>query len=113
MFDAQAWFARDVMLGRIGLPSAKEREADIRLWLGRQDALESHDAEADFQTEYVRELISLTDYPMFDLDTVSSLFKAWMKEKEEDILGYRDQVHRSVMTGTLATITQDGQLSAK
>jgi trimethylamine monooxygenase len=102
MFDAQAWFARDVMLGRIGLPSAEAREADIRTWLDRQDALESHDAEADFQTEYVRELISLTDYPMFDLDTVSSLFKAWMKEKEEDILGYRDRVHRSVMTGTMA-----------
>lgn len=102
MFDAQAWFARDVMLGRIELPSAEEREADIRSWLDRFATLDSHDAEADFQTEYLRELISLTDYPEFDLDQVAVLFKRWMKDKEENILGYRDMAHRSVMTGTMA-----------
>ncbi|MET1156813.1 NAD(P)-binding domain-containing protein [Arthrobacter sp.] len=103
MFDAQAWFARDVMLGRIELPSLEEREADIQSWLNRQAALPDHNAEADFQTDYLRELIALTDYPEFDLDTVSALFKQWMKDKEENILGYRDGVHRSVMTGTMAT----------
>ncbi|NMR28490.1 NAD(P)-binding domain-containing protein [Crystallibacter degradans] len=103
MFDAQAWFARDVMLGRIELPAAKERAADIQAWLERQDALPDHDAEADYQTDYLRELIALTDYPAFDLDTVSALFKQWMKDKEDDILGYRDNIHRSVITGTMAT----------
>ena len=102
MFDAQAWFARDVMLGRIELPDEKERAADIQAWLERQDALPDHDAEADYQTDYLRELIALTDYPEFDLDTVSALFKQWMKDKEDDILGYRDNIHRSVMTGTMA-----------
>jgi trimethylamine monooxygenase len=102
MFDAQAWFARDVMLGRVELPAAKERAADIQAWLERQDALPDHDAEADYQTDYLRELIALTDYPEFDLDTVSALFKQWMKDKEDDILGYRDNIHRSVMTGTMA-----------
>jgi trimethylamine monooxygenase len=29
MFDAQAWFARDVMLGRIALPDAAAVAADI------------------------------------------------------------------------------------
>ncbi len=80
----------------------KERAADIRAWLERQDALPDHDAEADYQTDYLRELIALTDYPAFDLDTVSALFKQWMKDKEDDILGYRDNIHRSVMTGTMA-----------
>jgi len=102
MFDAQAWFARDVILGRIELPDEKERAADIQAWLERQDALPDHDAEADYQTDYLRELIALTDYPEFDLDTVSALFKQWMKDKEDDILGYRDNIHRSVMTGTMA-----------
>ncbi|QTG83015.1 NAD(P)-binding domain-containing protein [Arthrobacter crystallopoietes] len=102
MFDAQAWFARDVMLGRIELPDEKERAADIQAWLERQDALPDHDAEADYQTDYLRELIALTDYPEFDLDTVSALFKQWMKDKEDHILGYRDNIHRSVMTGTMA-----------
>lgn len=102
MFDAQAWFARDVMLGRIGVPDAAERSADIAVWLERQAALADHDAEADYQTDYLRELITLTDYPEFDLDTVSELFKQWMSDKQENILGYRDNVHRSVMTGTMA-----------
>ncbi|EMY35108.1 flavin-containing monooxygenase [Arthrobacter crystallopoietes BAB-32] len=102
MFDAQAWFARDVMLGRIELPAEADRAADIQQWLDRQAALPDHDSEADFQTDYVRELISLTDYPEFDLDSVCSLFKQWMRDKEEDILGYRDNIHRSVMTGTMA-----------
>src|SRR5690606_4166562 len=32
MFDAQAWYARDVMLGRIPLPDAEARAADIAEW---------------------------------------------------------------------------------
>ncbi|MEV7647295.1 NAD(P)/FAD-dependent oxidoreductase [Arthrobacter sp. NPDC089319] len=103
MFDAQAWFARDVMLGRIDLPSLAERDADIQSWLDRQATLADHDAEADFQTDYLRELIALTDYPEFDLDTVCALLKQWMKDKEENILGYRDSIHRSAVTGTMAT----------
>lgn len=103
MFDAQAWFARDVMTGLITLPSLADRESDIALWLERQAALPDHNAEADFQSEYLRELIAATDYPPFDLDAVSQLFKDWMHHKETDILGYRDMVHRSVVTGTMAT----------
>ncbi len=38
--------------------------------------------------------------PSFELDAVSQLFKDWMGNKHEDILGYRDAVHRSVVTGT-------------
>ncbi|WP_216639945.1 hypothetical protein [Arthrobacter sp. QXT-31] len=38
MFDAQAWFARDVMTGVIDLPSITERDTDIRHWLDRQAA---------------------------------------------------------------------------
>ncbi|MCG2622866.1 NAD(P)/FAD-dependent oxidoreductase [Arthrobacter sp. I2-34] len=102
MFDVQAWFARDVMLGRTALPSFEAREADVRDWLQRFAALSTHDDEADFQTAYLKDLMSHTDYPAFDLDAVAVLFKQWMKDKEEDILGYRDRIHRSVMTGTMA-----------
>jgi trimethylamine monooxygenase len=102
MFDAQAWFARDVMTGVIELPDYDKREADIELWLERQAALPDHDAEAEFQTDYVRELHEATDYPSFDLDAVCQLFKDWMHNKHVDILGYRDAQHRSVITGTLS-----------
>lgn len=64
--------------------------------------LPSHDAEADYQTDYLLEVIALTDYPEFGLDTVSELFKQRMRDKQDNILGYRDNVHPSVMTGTMA-----------
>lgn len=102
MFDAQAWLARDMMMGRFDLPAAAERTADIDEWLQAQDRLDSHGDEVDFQTNYLRELIADTDYPSFDLDRVSVLFKQWLADKEADILGYRDNVHDSVLTNTTA-----------
>ena len=91
MFDAQAWFARDVMTGAIELPSAEDREADIQRWLERQAALTDHDEESDFQTDYVRELIDATDYPDFDLDAVTRFSRTGCATRSEDILGYRDR----------------------
>jgi hypothetical protein len=39
MFDAEAWFARDVILGRIGLPSKDEMQKDMQAWAAREEAL--------------------------------------------------------------------------
>ncbi|RYG48167.1 MAG: NAD(P)/FAD-dependent oxidoreductase, partial [Chitinophagaceae bacterium] len=100
MFDAQAWFARDVMMGKIELPGKEEREDDIKKWLDLNAACQTHDDEIDFQTNYVKELITLTDYPGFDLDAVAAMFKQWLRDKEEDILTYRDKTYTSVITGT-------------
>ncbi len=102
MFDTQAWFARDYMLGRIQLPSFTDRTADIKVWMDGEAALTSAFDHVDFQTNYIKDLISFTDYPPFDLDKVSDMFKEWLKTKETDILNYRDKVYKSVMTGTLA-----------
>lgn len=102
MFDAQAWFARDIMMNRLPLPEKEARRKDINEWLVRFEACNGHDDEIDFQTAYVKDLISLTDYPPFDLDRVAELFKQWLKDKEADILCYRDKTYRSVITGTMA-----------
>jgi len=102
MFDAQAWFARDVMMGTIELPEKAERDKDIAKWLAKQDAIATPDDDVDFQTEYIRELVDRTDYPDFDLEKVAELFKEWLRDKEEDILRYRDKNFTSVITGTKA-----------
>lgn len=102
MFDAQAWFARDVIMGKIAVPNQDERSHNIEHWLEKSAANVTHNDEVDFQTEYVKELISITDYPEFDLDAVATLFKQWLKDKEENILEYRDKTYKSVMTGTQA-----------
>jgi len=104
MFDAQAWVVRDMILNKIPLPSKEERQADITKWRNAEAILKDHNDQIDFQTEYVRELIRLTDYPEFDLDAVAALFKQWLKDKEDNILCYRDKVYKSVITGTQAII---------
>lgn len=102
MFDAQAWVARDLILGRLEMPSAEDRQRDIDEWRARFDAIADTDDEIRFQADYVRDLISLTDYPMFDLDEVVEILQSWQRDKREDIMGYRDRAYRSVMTGTIA-----------
>ena len=102
MFDAQAWVARDYMLGRMELPNREQRLEDISNWVSKEAKNKTADDQVDFQTEYVRELISMTDYPEFNLDEVAKIFKQWLKDKEEDILRYRDKTYTSVITGTRA-----------
>lgn len=41
MFDAQAWYARDHILGKIKLPSKEEQATDFKTWRDREETLES------------------------------------------------------------------------
>jgi trimethylamine monooxygenase len=104
MFDAQAWYARDILLGRIALPDAAAMQADIDTWVQREEALEDPFQAIDFQTEYVRDLITPTDYPKLDVDRIAELFKEWEHHKVEGILTYRDRSYPSVLTGTMAPV---------
>lgn len=102
MFDAQAWFARDYMLGRIAIPEKEIREQDIVKWMDGEAKCENSFDHVDFQTEYIRDLMSVTDYPDFNLDKVAEMFKSWLKDKDENILTYRDKIYTSVMDNTKA-----------
>lgn len=102
MFDAQAWFARDYMLGRIALPNKAERDIDIAKWVQGESDTETGEEHVDFQTAYIKELMHMTDYPTFDIDKVADMFKIWMQDKEKNILNYRDKIFTSVMCGTKA-----------
>lgn len=102
MFDMQAWYARDVMFGRIPLPAKAERDADIQKWMDAEARTETGADHVDFQTNYLKDLMQYIDYPSFDLDQVADMFKSWLHDKEENILNYRDKVYTSVMDGTQA-----------
>lgn len=102
MFDAQAWYARDVMMGRIALPGRAEMETDTLAWREREEAAGDPFAQIDFQTEYVRDLLGATDYPFLDVDKVAELFKQWEHDKQASILGYRNRSYCSVLTGNQA-----------
>ena len=104
MFDAQAWFARDVMLGRIDLPSAEAMASDSAAWLEREEALETAYEEIDFQGDYTQALVDDTDYPDFNIPEVNRMFKQWKADKMDDIMGYRDKGFPSTLTGTMAPV---------
>lgn len=103
MFDAQAWFVRDVILGRIKLPDAQAMQADTQAWLTREAGLQDCFDDVDFQTAYVRDLMDRTDYPGFEAEEVAKLLKQWLRDKQENILTYRDRQFTSVVTGTRAS----------
>jgi len=102
MFDTQAWLARDYMMGRFKLPSKKKRKEDIHKWLDCHDAIKDSLDSVDFQTDYIKDLIVLSDYPEFNLDKVGEMFKEWLQDKDDNILTYRDKTYTSVVTGTQA-----------
>jgi trimethylamine monooxygenase len=104
MFDAQAWYARDVMMGKIKLPSAQEMHADTLKWREMEEKVADPEMGIDFQTEYMRDLLAPTDYPRLDIDKVAALFKEWEHHKVEGILTYRNHSYPSVVTGNMAPV---------
>ena len=70
-------------------------------YYGKYDTQYKRD-KIDFQADYIRELCAETDYPEFDIDGTVDAFKEWEHDKDENILGYRDQQFKSPCTGTLS-----------
>ena len=54
-------YARDVILGRIKLPSKEEMAKDDAAWVKREEALKDALEKIDFQADYVRELCAATE----------------------------------------------------
>lgn len=103
MFDAQAWWARDVIMGKLDIPTdLAARIADVDARVADEDALTDDYGAIRSQGAYVQELIDETDYPSFDVDGAIDVFIRWKKQKIADIMTFRDNAYASVITGTMA-----------
>ncbi len=102
MFDAQAWWARDVIMGRIDVPDTTAMEADVEARKSAEAALEDDYGCIWYQGDYTKELIEETDYPTFDVEGACQAFKAWKGHKKANIMTFRDNAYQSVITGTMA-----------
>ena len=102
MFDAQAWFARDLMFGKVNLPTVEEMQADSQAYREKEESTTSAAEDIDFQCGYIRDLLGHTDYPDFKPEIMAEQFKEWKHHKEEDVLTYRHHSFRSAITGTMA-----------
>ena len=98
MFDVQAWYARDVIMGRIQLPSKDEMQKDSAAWLEREATLADYEQEIWFQGDYVQTLLDQSDYPKFDVQGINNTFMEWEHHKHENIITYRNNGYRSLMT---------------
>jgi trimethylamine monooxygenase len=102
MFDAQAWWIRDAIMGRIEMPNTVAMKADIADRIAREDAgADDYDA-IWYQGGYIKELIEETDYPTFDVEGACKAFKEWKGHKKAGIMTFRDNGYKSVITGTMA-----------
>ena len=102
MFDAQAWYVRDIVLGRIALPDAETMAADPVAREQAEDAIEDDYGAIRYQGDYVNELIADTDYPSFDVGAACEAFFQWKKHKKKGIMTFRDHGYVSPMTGKTA-----------
>ncbi|MDO6461558.1 NAD(P)/FAD-dependent oxidoreductase [Granulosicoccaceae sp. 1_MG-2023] len=100
MFDAQAWYVRDIILGRIELPDLATMRADSQKWRDEELKTETAKDMYEYQGAYIQELIDATDYPSFDIAAVNETFLEWKHHKKEDIMTFRDHSYPSLMTGT-------------
>jgi trimethylamine monooxygenase len=102
MFDAQAWWVRDAIMGKIAIPGRTEMEADIAERVAREDKGENDYDAIQYQGDYVKELIGETDYPNFDVEGACNAFKEWKGHKKAGIMTFRNNSYTSVITGTKA-----------
>ncbi len=102
MFDAQAWYARDVILGRLDLPSKSEMQADTAHRQAQEDAIADDYESIRYQGDYTLRLMAMTDYPDFDIEGANNAFFEWKKHKKAGIMTFRDNGYKSALTGTLA-----------
>ena len=100
MFDAQAWYVRDIILDRIALPDLATMKAHSQSWRDEELKLETAIEMYEYQGAYIQELIDETDYPSFDIAGVNETFLEWKHHKKENIMTFRDHSYSSLMTGT-------------
>ena len=102
MFDAQAWYARDVILERLEVPSKSEMQADTLHWQSQEDAIADDYESITYQGDYTMRLMAMTDYPEFDISGANKAFFEWKKHKKAGIMTFRDHGYHSALTGTKA-----------
>jgi trimethylamine monooxygenase len=101
--NVQTWYARDVILEKIILPSTKdEMQCNMALWQEKGKSVQNLSDYVHFQKEYILDLIAATDYPRFDIDRMSNTFLECIKSRTENMLTYREKTYASVLTNTIA-----------
>ncbi len=104
MFDAQAWYVRDVIMGLIEVPHFAAMAADVEARQKAEDLLEDDEACIRYQGTYILELIKETDYPSFNIEAANQAFIEYKFHKKAGIMTFRDHSYKSAMTGVISPV---------
>lgn len=112
MFAAQAWYVRDVIMGKCD-PKKPLKDSDGKDW-SDEAFIEffnniSTDRHAyELQGKYTECLMEATGYgkdainPGKFVEGINKTFDDWEDLKHNDIMNYRNGVHASLVTGTMS-----------
>lgn len=115
--DIQAWFLRDVLLGRVPLLiDAGQRAKDVDEWveLGKPgSSIKSFQDAVLFLVKYLKDLVpAISDYPPVNLEAPVGMMATMQHEKRTKILEYRNSTYVSSYTGTVSAKKQVAWLDA-
>ena len=76
--DAEAWYVRDIIMGRIHVPDRDALRADAKERMARDDAENRSLADRiRLHINYTAELLAHTDCPRFNLELREAAFDQW------------------------------------
>ncbi|KAL4230829.1 hypothetical protein ACF0H5_011203 [Mactra antiquata] len=101
MFDVQTLWICNYILGKYEKLEMTEMLKDSNAMVERRKGLKDCHDDIDFQSDFVAELCSLTDYDKRCVDA-RSLFHKWEHDKDENIKTYRDKCFASIFTSTMS-----------
>ena len=98
MFEAQAWYARDVILGKIELPDKEGMKKDSKLWIDKENSLPTEESTIDFQSEQAQMYVDATGYGL-NVTIAQKNFHDFVANKKIDIMKFRDLSHIDPKSG--------------
>jgi len=109
LFDIQACFVRDIILGKIDIPDRETMVKSIAGWYKRCMTITSPAEAINYQRDYLEDLLTDTDYCSKESNSkIAEMLNTWVGYKKENILTYRDKCFASPYTGAMAIpLTKD------
>jgi len=105
-FSAQGWLARDIIMGKVRVPSREEMQKDNEKWKKHFDNIKTAYDTVSYQGDHVDHIAKMTDHPDIKVDEVNHLLFDCIdnKNKPRGIIEYRNVSHKSPYTGIVSPL---------
>lgn len=100
LYDSEAWYIRDVILGRIRPQKKEDMISDIAVWVANGAQTGTYLSKVAFQAEHVKDLMRETNYPPFNVDEVVQIFGKWALDRDKSLINFRSEIFTSAVSGS-------------